>query len=61
METVKVDTKAQSLIKEIKSIKKPKEINPLLVQVEELVQKQLEGLAVQINFLKQENKRLNGI
>jgi len=61
METVKIATKTQKLIKEIKSIKKPKEINPLIVEVEELIQKQLEGLAVQINFLKQENKRLNGI
>ena len=61
METVKIAIKTQTLIKEIKSIRKPKEINPLIVEVEELVQKQLEGLAVQINFLKQENKRLNGI
>ena len=61
METIKIDIKAQTLIKEIKSIKKPKEINPLIIEVEELIQKQLEGLAIQINFLKQENKRLNGI
>ncbi len=61
METVKIAIKTQTLIKEIKSIRKPKEINPLIVEVEELVQKQLEGLAVQINFLKQENKRLNGL
>tara|TARA_B100000497_G_C7535171_1_gene324275 strand:+ start:239 stop:424 length:186 start_codon:yes stop_codon:yes gene_type:complete len=61
METVKIAIKTQTLIKEIKSIRKPKEINPLIVEVEKLVQKQLEGLAVQINFLKQENKRLNGL
>lgn len=61
METVKIAIKTQTLIKEIKSIKKPKEINPLIVEVEKLIQKQLEGLAVQINFLKQENNRLNGL
>ena len=61
METVKIAIKTQKLIKEIKSIKKPKEINPLIVEVEKLIQKQLEGLAVQVNFLKQENRRLNGL
>lgn len=61
METVKIAIKTQTLIKEIKSIKKPKEINPLIVEVEKLIQKQLEGLAVQINFLKQENNRLSGL
>ena len=59
METIEITLEAQALIKEIKSIKKSKLINPLLTEVAEIIEKQLESLAIQINFLKEENKRLN--
>lgn len=59
MEKITITPKAQKLLSQIKSIKKPKEINPKLDDLEKLYLEQLEGLAVRINQLKQENKRLN--
>lgn len=56
-----ITPKARKLLSQIKSIKKPKEINPKLDELEALYLSQLEGLAVQINQLKQENKRLSSL
>lgn len=61
MEIITLTPKAQKLLNQIKSIKKPKEINPKLEELERLFQRQLEGLDVQINQLKEENKRLSTI
>ena len=61
METIQLNPKAQKLLSQIKSIKKPKEINPKLEELEGLFLKQLEGLDVQINQLREENRRLNTI
>lgn len=61
MEIITLTPKAQKLLNQIKSIKKPKEINPKLEELERLFQKQLEGLDVQINQLREENKRLSTI
>ena len=61
MKSIKINQETLLIIKEIKSIKKPKKINPLLDTMEKLLQRQLEGLDVQINHLKEENKRLNRI
>jgi len=59
MEKTTITPRAQKLLSQIKSIKKPKEINPKLDDLEKLYLEQLEGLAVRINQLKQENLRLN--
>ena len=48
-----------TLIKEIRSIKKPKEINPLLEKIVQLFEDQLYDLDIRITQLKEENKRLN--
>lgn len=56
-----INGEAIELLKEIRSIKKPKEINPLLSKVESILKRQLESLDIQINQLKEENKRLNRI
>lgn len=61
METIQLNPKAQKLLRQIKSIKKSKEINPKLEELEDLFLKQLEGLDVQINQLREENRRLNTI
>jgi len=61
MEIITLTPKAQKLLNQIKSIKKPKEINPKLEELEDLFLKQLESLDVQINQLREENKRLNTI
>jgi len=61
MNIISINKETLEILKKIRSIKKPKEINPLLVKVEKLLQRQLEGLDVQINQLKEENKRLNRI
>ena len=61
MNIISINKETLEILKKIHSIKKPKEINPLLVKVEKLLQRQLEGLDVQINQLKEENKRLNRI
>ena len=47
------------LLKKIRSIKKPKQINPLLDEVEKNFLDQLETLDIIITQLKEENKRLN--
>ncbi len=58
---ISITPKARKLLSQIKSTKKPKAINPKLDELEALYLSQLEGLAVQINQLKEENKRLSGI
>jgi len=58
---IPITPKARKLLSQIKSTKKPKAINPKLDELEALYLSQLEGLAVQINQLKEENKRLSGI
>ena len=44
-----INEEAIELLKEIRSIKKPKEINPLLSKVESILKRQLESLDIQIN------------
>jgi len=61
MDMIPITPKARKLLSQIKSTKKPKAINPKLDELEALYLSQLEGLAVQINQLKEENKRLSGI
>lgn len=61
MPNTEINANVVALLREIQSIKKPKEINPKLDQIEKLVEKQLTGLGIVINQLKQENKRLNGV
>tara|TARA_R110000744_G_scaffold354442_1_gene460862 strand:- start:60 stop:245 length:186 start_codon:yes stop_codon:yes gene_type:complete len=61
MPNTEINATAVALLREIQSIKKPKEINPKLDEIEKLVEKQLTGLGIVINQLKQENKRLNGV
>tara|TARA_R110002072_G_scaffold83640_1_gene189661 strand:- start:76 stop:261 length:186 start_codon:yes stop_codon:yes gene_type:complete len=61
MPNTEINANAVALLREIQSIKKPKEINPKLDEIEKLVEKQLTGLGIVINQLKQENKRLNGV
>ena len=58
---ITITPKARKLLSQIKSTKKPKEINPQLDELEALYLSQLEGLAVHLNQLKEENKRLSGI
>ena len=58
METMKINEKVLKIFKEIHSIKKPKEINPLLNEAVKLLEDQLFGLEVRIIQLKEENKRL---
>lgn len=59
MKSIEIDKKTMTLIKEIRSIKKPKEINPLLDKIVKLFENQLYGLDIKIIQLKEENKRLN--
>jgi len=59
MKSIEIDKKTMTLIKEIRSIKKPKEINPLLEKIVKLFEDQLYGLDIRITQLKEENKRLN--
>lgn len=59
MKSIEIDKKTMTLIKEIRSIKKPKEINPLLDKIVKLFENQLYGLDIRIIQLKEENKRLN--
>ena len=61
MPNTEINANVVTLLREIQSIKKPKEINPKLDEIEKLVEKQLTGLGIVINQLKQENKRLNGV
>tara|TARA_B110000977_G_C10731496_1_gene359228 strand:- start:62 stop:247 length:186 start_codon:yes stop_codon:yes gene_type:complete len=61
MPNTEINANVVALLREIQSIKKPKEINPKLDEIEKLVEKQLTGLGIVINQLKQENKRLNGV
>jgi hypothetical protein len=61
MPNTEINANVVALLREIQSIKKPKEINPKLDEIEKLLEKQLTGLGIVINQLKQENKRLNGV
>jgi len=59
METIKINKKALEIFKEIHSIRKPKEINPLLKEAIKILEDQLFSLEVRITQLKEENKRLS--
>ncbi len=59
MKSIEIDKETMKLIKEVRSIKKPKEINPLLDKIVKLFENQLYGLDIRITQLKEENKRLN--
>lgn len=59
MKSIEIDRETMKLIKEVRSIKKPKEINPLLDKIVKLFENQLYGLDIRITQLKEENKRLN--
>ena len=59
MSLPKINKKSMELLKKIRSIKKPKQINPLLDEVEKNFLDQLETLDIIITQLKEENKRLN--
>jgi len=61
MKSTKINKETLLIIKEIKSIKKPRSINPLIEKLKRHFQIQLESLDVQLNQLKEENKRLNRI
>jgi len=61
MKSIKINQETLLIIKEIRSLKKPKSINPLIEKLEKHFQNQLENLDVRINQLKEENKRLNRI
>ena len=61
MPNTEINANVVALLREIQSIKKPKEINPKLDEIEKLVEQQLTGLGIVINQLKHENKRLNGV
>ena len=59
MKSIEIDKETMKLIKEVRSIKKPKEINPLPDKIVKLFENQLYGLDIRITQLKEENKRLN--
>ena len=58
MESIKINKEALAIIKEIHSIKKPKEINPLLNKAVKIIEEQLFSLEIRLTQLKEENKRL---
>ena len=59
MSTIKINKESLQILQKIRSIKKPKEINPLLEKIVKLFEDQLYGLDIKITQLKEENKRLN--
>ena len=59
MSTIKINKESLQILQKIRSIKKPKEINPLLDKMEEKLEDQLFTLDIRITQLKEENKRLN--
>lgn len=61
MEVITINEETLKIIKQIRSIKKPREVNPLLEKMEKLIEKQFESLDVRMNQLYQENKRLRGL
>lgn len=61
MEVITINEETLKIIKQIRSIKKPREVNPLLEKMEKLIEKQFERLDVRMNQLYQENKRLRGL
>ncbi len=58
MESIKINKEALVILKEIHSIKKPKEINPLLNKAVKIIEEQLFSLEIRLTQLKEENKRL---
>jgi|13_taG_2_1085334.scaffolds.fasta_scaffold00101_18 hypothetical protein len=58
MESIKINKEALAIFKEIHSIKKPKEINPLLNKAVKIIEEQLFSLEIRLTQLKEENKRL---
>ena len=58
MEKIKINKESLKIFKEIRSIKKPKEINPLLDKAVEKIEDQLFNLEVSLIQLREENKRL---
>ena len=58
MERIKINKESLKIFKEIHSIKKPKEINPLLDKAVEKIEDQLFNLEVRLIQLKEETKRL---
>lgn len=61
MEVITINEETLKIIKQIRSIKKPREVNPLLEKMKKLIEKQFESLDVRMNQLYQENKRLRGL
>ena len=59
MENSRINKKSLNLLKKIRSIKKPKEINILLDEMVENLEDQLFTLDLKNTQLKEENKRLN--
>ena len=59
MSTIKINKESLQILQKIRSIKKPKEINPLLDKMVEKLEDQLFTLDIRITQLKEENKRLN--
>lgn len=58
MEKIKINKESLKIFKEIRSIKKPKEINLLLDKAVEKIEDQLFNLEVRLIQLIEENKRL---
>ena len=59
MENSRINKKSLNLLKKIRSIKKPKEINILLDEMIKNLEDQLFTLDLKNTQLKEENKRLN--
>lgn len=59
MNNSNLNIKSLEVIKKVRSIKKPKEINPLLDIMVKNLEDQIFSLELQINQLREENKRLN--
>ena len=59
MKNSRINEKSLNLLKKIRSIKKPKEINILLDEVVKNLEDQLFTLDLRNTQLKEENKRLN--
>jgi|TARA_R100000027_G_scaffold61796_1_gene53443 hypothetical protein len=59
MKNSRINEKSLNLLKKIRSIKKPKEINILLDEMVENLEDQLFTLDLKNTQLREENKRLN--
>ncbi len=58
MEEIKINKESLKIFKEIRSIKKPKEIKPVLDKAVKKIEDQLFNLEVRLIQLREENKRL---